>query len=165
MAMPKISWSVYIRCIHNTVLGVRRRYSRVTAASAVRQSDCQWVAAVCCWEESGGQSTVNTGPSTGQHLSLLQYQMETFLHSLPHTVERNFKRDQVHDILKDLKPQLDTWGIVKIPVKGVKPRLKDADRTLDKAFTLRTKTIDATNPKSLLQPFEEVIESQLILSI
>lgn len=87
--------------------------------------------------------------------------METYLHSLPDPVERNFKRDQVHDILKALKPQLDTWGIVKIPVKGVKPRLKDADRTLDKAVTLRTKTIDATNPKSLLQPFEQVIKEEL----
>ena len=42
--------------------------------------------------------------------------METYLHSLPDSVERSFKRDQVHDILRDLKPQLDTWGIVKIPV-------------------------------------------------
>ena len=83
--------------------------------------------------------------------------METYLHSLPHPVARSFKRDQVHDILKDLKPQLDTWGIVKIPVKEVKPRLKDADRTLDKAVTLRTKTVDATNPKSLLHPLEQVI--------
>ena len=86
--------------------------------------------------------------------------METYLHSLPDPVERNFKRDQVHDILKALKPQLDTWGIVKIPVKGVKPCLNDADRTLNKAVTLRTKTIDATNPKSLLQPFEQVIKEE-----
>ena len=88
--------------------------------------------------------------------------METFLHSLPDTVERSFKRDQVHDILRELKPQLDTWGIVKIPVKGVKPHLKDADRTLDKDVTLRTKTVDATNLKSLLQPFEQVIKAELI---
>ena len=44
--------------------------------------------------------------------------MERYLHSLPDPIERSFKRDQVQDILKDLKPQLDTWGIVKIPVKG-----------------------------------------------
>ena len=83
--------------------------------------------------------------------------METYLHSLPYTVERRFKRDQVHDILRELKPQLDTWGIVKISVKGVKPRLKDPDRSLDKLVTLRTKSVNATNPKSLLQPFELVI--------
>ena len=83
--------------------------------------------------------------------------MDTYLHSLPYTVERRFKRDQVHDILRELKPQLDTWGIVKIPVKGVKPRLKDPDRSLDKLVTLRTKSVNATNPKSLLQPFELVI--------
>ena len=83
--------------------------------------------------------------------------METYLHSLPDTVERSFKRDQVHDILRELKPQLDTWGIVKIPVKGVKPHLKDVDRCLDKLVTQRTRSVDATDPESLLQPFELVI--------
>ena len=82
--------------------------------------------------------------------------METYLHSLPYTVERRFKRDQVHDILRELKPQLDTWGIVKISVKGVKPRLKDPDHSLDKFVTLRTKSVNATNPKSLLKSFELV---------
>ena len=84
--------------------------------------------------------------------------METYLYSLPYTVERRFKRDQVHDILRELKPQLDTWGIVKIPVdpEGEKPQLKDPDRSLDKLVTLRTKSVNATNPKSLLQPFELV---------
>ena len=83
--------------------------------------------------------------------------METYLHSLPYTVERRFKRDQVHDILNELKPQLDTWWIVKIPMKGLRPHLKDSDRSLDKLVTLRTKSVNATNPKSLLQPFELVI--------
>ena len=85
--------------------------------------------------------------------------METYLYSLPDTGKRRFRRDQVHNILSELKPQLDTWGIVKIPVdpEGEKPQLKDPDRSLDKLVTLRTKTVNATNPKSLLQPFEEVI--------
>ena len=87
--------------------------------------------------------------------------METYLHSLPDTIERSFKRDQVHDILRDLKPQLDTWGIVKIPVKGVKPRLKDVDGCLDKLVTQRTRSIDATNPESLLHPFELVIKWEI----